>query len=351
MKDPGQDKTEKPTPKKRKDARKKGTAARSSELPQAISLVAAAILLPRLLSRAFVRMGEIFTASISPEGITDPAVATTMFAQMSWEALRVFIPLVALTTVTSLTAQVALTGQRPNIYKLKPQWGNVNPIKGLKRFVSLQLVWDLLKTVTKLGLLVVLTWSLYPTIQERVLGGDRPLGNVLGGLGQTIRDLIIRASIAAVLVGVLDAAFNKYRFTKTLRMTKQEVKDEHKGQEANPLIKEEVRKRMLSMSRNRMIASVANADVVITNPTHLAIALRYEPDDGAPRVLAKGAGKVADNIREEALKHGVPIHEDKVLTRGMFRLVAVDDLVPTEFFAAIAVVLAGVYRARKRTVF
>ncbi|MFV2040279.1 MAG: flagellar biosynthesis protein FlhB, partial [Acidimicrobiales bacterium] len=261
MANPGANKTEKPTAKKRNESRKKGMAARSSELPQAISLVVAAVLLPVLMPRLFERMGAIFTASISPEGITDPSVATAMFAKMSWEALRVFIPLVVFTTVASLIAQLALTGGKPNFHKLKPKWSNVNPIKGMKRFVSVQLLWDFLRTVSKLGLLIGLTWGMYGRTRDELLGRARPLSTSLGGIGLMIRDLMVRAAVAALLVGILDAAFNKYRFTKQLRMTKQEVKDEQKQQESNPLVKGEIRRRQIQLSRNRMIANVGRADV------------------------------------------------------------------------------------------
>jgi len=344
---PTGDKTELPTPKKRLDARKKGMAARSSELPQAISLIAAAVMLPTLMPRLLARMGEIWRTAISPEAITDPSVSSALFGELSLAALKVFIPLVAATTAASIVAQLALSGGRPNPYKLKPQWKNLNPAAGLKRLVSVQVVWDFGRTVAKLALLVAVTWGLYDVSVDRVLGGSRVLSDSLTGIGLTVRDLIARAAAAALLVGLADAAFNKRRFTKQIRMTKQEVKDEAKQQESSPQVKAEIRRRQTAMSRNRMITSVARADVVITNPTRLAIALSYDPAEGAPRVLAKGAGIVAKRIRQEAKAHGVPIRESKPLVRAMYRAVEVDELIPAEFFAAVAAVLAAVYRARK----
>jgi len=344
---PTGDKTEKPTPKKRLDARKKGMAARSSELPQAVSLIAAAVMLPMLMPRLLARMAEIWQTAISPEAIADPGVSTAMFGQLSFEALKLFIPLAAVTATVSVAAQLALTGGRPNPYKLKPQWKNLNPVAGLKRLVSIQVLWDFGRTVAKLGLLIALTWGLYGTARDRVFGGSPVLSDSLAGIGLTVRDLIMRAAFAALLVGLADAAFNKRRFTKQIRMTKQEVKQELKQQESSPHVKAEIRRRQTALSRNRMIASVARADVVITNPTRLAIALSYDPGEGAPRVLAKGAGVVARRIRQEAREHGVPIRESKPLVRSMYRAVQVDELIPAEFFAAVAAVLAAVYRARK----
>lgn len=341
------EKTEKPTPKKRLDARKKGMAARSSELPQAVSLVAAAIMLPMLMPGLLARMAEIWRTAISPQTITDPNVSTAILSQLSFEALKVFVPMTAATTLASLAAQLALNGGRPNPHKLKPQWKNLNPIAGLKRLVSVQVLWDFGRTLAKLGLLVALTWGLYGSVRDEVLGGSRVLSSSLAGIGSTVRALIIRAAIAALLVGLADAAFNKRRFTKQIRMTKQEVKEDAKQAESSPQVKAEIRRRQAALSRNRMITSVAQADVVITNPTRLAIALSYDAADGAPRVLAKGAGVVAKRIRQEATKHGVPIRESKPLVRAMFRSVEVDQLIPAEFFAAVATVLAAVYRARQ----
>lgn len=345
---PGADKTEKPTPKKRLDARKKGMAARSSELPQAVSLVVAAVMLPAVMPGLIERMAEAWQTAVSPDVVTDKNVPLGLFSSLLWMAMRVFVPMVALTAGASVVAQLALSGGRPNPHKLKPQWSNLNPVKGLRRMLSVQVLWDLGRTVAKLALLVAMTWGLWDQVVNGVLGGTRPLPETLSGIGDSMRDVVIRAALAAILVGVADAVFNKRRFTNQIRMTKQEVKEEAKQSEGSPIVKGEIRRRQQMLSRNRMIAAVAKADVVVTNPTHLAIALRYDPADGAPRVVAKGAGRVAERIREEARKHGVPIRENKPLARAMFRAVDVDQLVPTEFFAAVAAVLAAVYRAKAR---
>ncbi len=344
----GANRTEKPTAKKRRDARRKGMAARSSELPQAVSLVVAALVLPVLLPPLVQRMAEIWQAAVSPDAVLDPATPTATLGRLLWEAVQVFVPLVVLTAGASVAAQLALTGGRPNPHKLKPQWSNLNPVKGLKRLLSVQVLWDLGRTIAKLVLLAAVTWGLYAQTVERVLGGGRVLSSSLDGIGTTMRDLLVRAAAAAVVIGVADALFNKARFSRQLRMTKQEVKEELKQQEASPFVKAEIRRRQALLSRNRMIAAVSGADVVVTNPTHLAVALGYEETDGAPRVLAKGAGVVAERIRDEARRHGVPIREEKLLARTMFRTVEVGELIPVELFAAVAAVLAAVYRARRR---
>ena len=341
-------KTEKPTPKRLRESRKKGMAARSSELPQAVSLVVTAVMLPLVLPGFFARLAESWRTAISAEVPRDPDVAVTLFGSLVSDALRAFIPLVAVAVGASVAAQLFLVGARPNPYKLKPQWKTLNPIQGLKRFVSLQILWDLARTLAKLITLALVAFTLFGQLEATILGGGRPAADTLVGLSRSMRDLFIRMAAAAVLVGVADAVFNKQRFLKGIRMSKQEVKEEQKQQETSPEVRGEIRRRQLMMTRNRMIASVGEADVVITNPTHLAIALGYDPDDGAPRVLAKGSGLIADRIREEARKHGVPIREDKPLARAMFRAVEVGDMLPVEFYAAVATILASIYRAKKR---
>lgn len=341
------EKSEQPSAKKRQESRRKGMASRSSELPQAVSLVVAAIMLPAAFPALIDRLSGVWATAVSPDTITDPTVATTMLSNLLWEAGRVFIPITAAIAASSTIAQLALSGGKPNPWQLKPRWENLNPAKGAKRLVSIQVVWDLGRTTAKLGLLTGLSYGLYQEVVADVLGGDRTLSDSLLGTGSVLRDLIVRAALAAVLVGIADAVFNRRRFLKQLRMTKQEVKQESKEQEVSPQVKGEIRKRQLAMSRSRMMAEVATADVVITNPTHLAIALRYEPDDPAPKVVAKGAGVFAKRIREEALKNGVPIRENKPLARAMYHLVDVDQMVPAEFFAAVAGVLAAVYRAKR----
>jgi flagellar biosynthetic protein FlhB len=344
------DKTEAPTPKKRAESRKKGMAARSSELPQAISLVASAIAIPSLFPRFLERSAYVWRSALDPAAITDPAVASHTFAQLLLEALRVFVPLVAIATTASVVSQLALSGGRPNPHKLKPQWKNLNPAAGFKRMFSMQILWDLGRTVAKIALMAAVGWSIAANIQTDLLDGSLSLSATLDALGLSLRDLLVRTASLALLIGFADAAYNRRRFTKQLKMTKQEVIDEHKQGEVNPHVKAEIRRRQATLSRSRMMAAVAGADVVITNPTHLAIALKYEPGDAAPTVVAKGAGVLARRIREEARTNGVPIRENKPLARSMYRAVDVGQQIPAEFFAAVAAVLAAVYRARRRRI-
>lgn len=341
------DKTEKPTPKKRQEARKKGQAARSSELPQSISLIVAAVMLPAAVPELVRRLGEVWSATFAPDAVRDAATVSATLGTLTWETIRVLLPLVIVVTATSVAAQLVLVGGKPNLYKLKPQWQGLNPKQGIKRIVGAQAAFELGKTAGKLVLVALVSWTLWDQALANTLIGPTPLAKSLPAMVSVLENLFLRVAALGVFFGLADALWNRYRFTKSLKMTKQEVKEEYKQQESNPLVKAEMRRRQAAMSRNRMIASVAGADVVITNPTHLAVALVYDADDPAPRVVAKGAGEIAARIRAEARLHGVPIREDKPVARTLFKNVEVGGLVPVELYAAIAEILAAVYRARR----
>ncbi len=342
------DKTEQPTAKKRGKARREGMTARSSELPQAISLLATAVALPNLLPRFIERTASVWRGAIAPASLADPNIATGVFGTLLFEAARVFIPLTVIATLSSTAAQLVLSGGRPNVHQIKPKWKNLNPINGFKRMFSKQILWDLGRTLAKMSAMGLLTYLLYRQVATEILDGSRSLSDTLTLTAGALRNLLGRAAGLAVVIGLADAAWNKRRFMSQLKMTKQEVTEENKGQQVNPQVKSEMRRRQAQLSRSRMMAAVAGADVIVTNPTRLAIALKYEPGDPAPKVVAKGAGHVAKRIREEARRHGVPIRENKPLARAMYRAIEVGDTIPAEFFAAVAAVLAAVYRARRR---
>jgi flagellar biosynthesis protein FlhB len=341
------EKTEKPTAKKRQEARKKGQAARSSELPQSISLVVAAVMLPAAVPDLMQRLGQVWAATFAPDAIRDAETVSATLGLLTWETIRVLLPLVIVVTVTSVVAQLALVGGKPNLYKLKPQWQGLNPKQGIKRLVGPQAAFELGKTSGKLLLVALVSWTMWDQALATALIGPTPLATSLPAMLSVLENLFVRVAALGVFFGLADALWNRYRFTKSLKMTKQELREEYKQQESNPLVKAEIRRRQQAMSRNRMIAAVATADVVITNPTHLAVALVYDADDPAPRVVAKGAGEIAARIREQARLHGVPIREDKPVARTLFKSVEIGDLVPVELYAAIAEILAAVYRARR----
>jgi len=346
--DTGADKSEKATPKKRADARKKGQAARSSELPQSIALIASAVMLPAAIPDLVERLGDTWAATFAPDAVRDADTVVGTLGVLTQQTILTLLPMTVVVMATSVIAQLALVGGKPNPHKLKPQWQGLNPKNGLKRIFGTQALFELGKEAGKLTLLVVVAWTLWDEALSNLLIGPTPMDQSLPALLRVLDDLFVRVAVLGLFFGIADALWNRYRHDKSLKMTVQEVREEHKQQESSPLVKAEIRRRQHALSRNRMIHSVASADVVITNPTHLAVALAYDATDHAPRVVAKGAGVVAARIREEARLHGVPIREDKPVARTLYKNVAIGDIVPVELYAAIAEILAAVFRARRR---
>ena len=342
------EKTEKATPKKLKDLRKKGTVARSVELPQGVVLVAAVALLPGALSR----LSETVTASMaqalsSPEA--DLGVALTTAASMVRGAVGALGPLLAALVVVSLVASAALTRSMPNPSALRPQKERISAKAGIKRLVSAQVVFELLRSIVKLSLLTAVTIGVWKTGYAALMAGPGTVSALTDVVGDSIGQLLVRTALLAFVVGLVDAKWSRRRFDKQAKMSHHDLREESKSSEGNPLVKGQIRARQSKLSRSRMLAAVAGADVVLANPTHLVVALSYTDGSGAPVVVAKGAGGAADRIKVEAAKHDVPVVADKPLARALYRAADVGDPIPVEFYRAVAEVLATIYSTRRRS--
>lgn len=343
------DKTEKPTRRRRADARKKGQSARSAELAQAVSLIAAFVALPIVIGRlvdVLVGSWHNALAVAGQAGNGDTSTATAFARQTVIDGARAVAPLFVVIAVLSSTVQFAVVGGKPNPYLLKPKFERINPAKGVKRFASKQLLWELLRVMLKLTavtMVVLLGWKSAMAAFEAPVS----IGDFVRSAGSVTRTMFLRVAMLAVLVGVADAVLSRRRHEKALRMTKQEAREEMRQTEGDPHVKGEVRRRMVKLSRNRMMAEVARAQIVLTNPTHVAVALRYDERCPAPIVVAKGAGVVAQRIRERAAEHGVPVEENKPLARALFKSVEIGDPIPLALYQAVAEVLAVVLRTRR----
>lgn len=344
------DRTEKPTPKRKREARKKGQVARSTELPQGVGLAAAILLLPMTLPRISESLSTDWRYALNQVASSDPDVALTLFGRFFSHAAVALAPLVAGVGLAGVVAQVAMVGGRPNAHQLKPKWERVNPKAGIKRLVSGQAVWELVKNLVKLGLLGVVAYGGWRTGMDRLLASPGSADRSLAIVGQTARSLLTRVAILALLIGVADAVHSKRKHLKSIRMTKHEVKEEHKQGEGNPYVKGAIKQKMRQMSRSRMIAEVSRASVVVTNPTHFAVALAYAPGSPAPIVVAKGADEVAAKIRQEARKWGIPIRENKPLARALFRAADVGEQIPVALYQAVAELLAAIWRTKRAAV-
>lgn len=339
----GESRTERATPKKRRDARKKGQSVRAVELPQAASLVAAVVLLPVVLPSVGRRFAAGMSTLFEADAIVDPTSATTALGSLTALVVAGLAPLLGGVAIVSVVSQLAVTGA-PNPYKLKPRLKNLDPRQGFKRIASAQALWDLLKTILKLGALALITFLVWQAAVPSMIKGPAPLTSGLGELGGALRSLFVQVAAVGVVIGIGDAAWGRWKYNRDQRMSKQDVKDEHKQQEGDPTIRAEIRRQQQKLSRNRMLAAVSGADVVVTNPTHYAVALEYDQDKmGAPVMIAKGADLVAKRIRDLAKENGIPIVSNPPLARALYAI-DVGREVPEEQYKAVAEVIGYVMR-------
>jgi flagellar biosynthesis protein FlhB len=349
-----QEKTEKATPQRREEVRRKGEVAKSRELPSAVVLLSGALAIAAMGSFTYrevagITKGILSFSAIQGDGLEELLVLLETCVHAFLLALS---PLLAVVFVTAIAANVAQVGFMLAPEVIKPKFSKVNPLKGFGRLFSKQSLMELVKSLLKLLIIgLVATWS----IQNEMAGladlGDMELLCVAMHLLLGIFRIVIKCTLALLVVVGLDYAFQRWEFENRIRMTKQEVKEELKKSEGDPLIKARVRSIQREMARRRMMQSVAKADVVITNPTHIAVALSYHsPEMNAPQLVAKGAEKMAEKIREAAGKHGVPIVENKKLAQNLYAMVELGQEIPGNLYQAVAEILAYVYRLKGKAV-
>lgn len=342
------DKTEEPTGKRISDARKKGNVQRSTDVTTATILLVA-LLMFRFFWEPMARelhaltqghLGRFPRGDLSIEGLW------VIVLQDVWILVRILAPFLFALLLAGIVVNYAMVGPLLTTEPLRPDLTKINPINGVKRFFSARSFVELLKGVVKLIIVGAIVWNVLADRYPMILGGFRMSPEMMGPLiADTAWTLAFRCILALVAIAVLDFYWQKFDYKKSLKMTKQEVKDESKQQEGDPQVKGEIRKRMRMASRRRMMQQVPKATVVITNPTHFAVALIYDPDVGAPMVVAKGADDVALRIRDLARQHDVPIVENPPLARELFRVVDLGEIIPAELYAAVAEILVSLARA------
>jgi flagellar biosynthesis protein FlhB len=281
--------------------------------------------------------------SHSGEGIRPAELGGTVASMV----LRGLVPVLGLAVVLAVVGGVAQVGFVFAPKAVKPKLSNLSLRSGVAKFKPTTQLWELARNGAKIVLLAIAVWS--PI--NHVLSGVttmRSLGGWLSEVDGMASSVLLRSLVLAGLIAIGDFVFNRVRMTKQLKMTKQEVKDEARQSDGDPVVKGRRRQFARELSRNRMIGAVAAADVVIINPVRFAVALAYEENEPAPRVVAKGAGRMARQIRQEAYRHGVVVTHDPPLARALYRRCQVGHFVPKALFEAVAVVLAAVYRRRWR---
>ena len=342
----GEERTQKATPQRMKEVRKKGQLGRSNDLAAWLSLAAATFMLPALASRTrqvvHTHLDEVAAVVADPS----PARATALLSGGMGEVLGLLLPMFAVLVLVVVVTLVPQGGIHPRFRFRKEVF---QPNKGFKRLFGKQTLWQLVKTLAKsaaVGLVVFMT--LQAAIPTLMGSGRLQLSAVLSIAGSSTTSLIRSGVIAGLALAFVDLVVTIRRNRKQTKMTLKEVKDENKRTEGDPHIKGAIKSKQRAMSRNRMMAAVGDADVIVVNPTHVAVALRYEPGLGAPKVVAKGADALATKIRERATEHRVPLVTDVPLARALYAACEVDQEIPEYLFVAVARVLAFVMALRRK---
>lgn len=354
----GGEKTEPATQKKLDDARKEGQVAKSKEIANGLGLVALFLILKfwaPTMGRQFLELFHATYARI-PEvtdltGGTGPSTAATqIFRFAALRTVIILLPIFIIGYLVAFLSDYVQVKWKPTAKPLKPKFNKLNPINGFKRIFSVNSLVELLKSIIKIFLIGYVAYSYLMDRQNNILLlYDVSLIQAIAFIGETVINLGLRISLLFMIVAFADFAYQKYKFAKDMRMTKQEVKEEFKNQEGNPEIKGRIRQKMREASQRRMMQALPQADVVITNPTHYAVALKYDADIApAPFVIAKGEDYLALKIREVAKEHNIEIVENKPLARMLYANVNIDDQVPPELYSAVADVLAYVYHIQGR---
>jgi flagellar biosynthetic protein FlhB len=338
-------KTEKPTPKRIRDARRDGQFPRTPDAATWASIAAATAVIPLAAGWTEDAFREMFARIPDVAADPSPALAFQMLAEVPGAVAR-GAGLVCAAAALAAVLATAAQGVYPSGKALKPKFSRMNPGQGIKRMFGPKAAWEGLKALLKVTIIGVAIGVLGRDLIPEIAGqGARPLGATVASVRGAFLTTVWAAVLAGVLIAFADYAYQRRQVMKQLKMSMFEIKQEHKQSEGDPQVKAAIRQRQMQMSRNRMLSNIPKADVVLVNPTHLAVALKYQPGAGAPRVVAKGAGAIALKIRELAREHRVPVIEDKPLCRVIYRSVELDDEIPAELYAAVARILAFVMAA------
>ncbi len=344
------EKTEEPTGKRKADARKKGQVAKSADLSSAITLIFAIILLWVFAKYMGTRLHNVMIEtflSISTFEMT--AQNLIYFSQSAIKFFAILVlPMLLIALVVGIFSNIIQFGFLFSGELLKPKFGKVFGISAFKKLVSPDKFVELLKSLAKMAIVAVIVFQVIHSHYESFLYTvDESVFHISLTILKTLLEMAIKVAILLIVLGVLDFFYQKYKTHKELKMTKQEVKDEAKQADGDPKIKGKIRSLRMEMHRKMMMNEVPKATVVVTNPTFIAIAIRYNPAmDRSPVIVAKGKRIMAEKIKKIAIENNIPIVEDKPLARGMFDLVQPGQEIPYEFFGPVAEILAYVYNLK-----
>ena len=352
----GEEKTEPATQKKLDDARKEGKVARSKDLTEGFALVVLFLLLKIFIGYIGERMIGLFDNTIgrmaefervNRAGLSTVAVSSLLMNALT-EILLIIWPFLVFGFAIAFLISVYQVGWKVSTKTMEPKLSKFNPINGFKRIFSKDSLFELVKSIFKVGIIVYITYtSLQEEANNLFILYEISLNQAVALVGEIILDVGLKIAIVFVLIGIVDYFYQRWKFADEMKMTKQEVKDEYKNTEGDPQIKGRIRQKMREASQRRMMQDVPQADVVITNPTHFAVAIKYDAEvSTAPIVVAKGEDFLAQKIKEVAKEHNVQIVENKPLARMLYHNVDIGAEIPPELYQSVAEVLAMVYHMK-----
>lgn len=344
------EKTEKATPQKRQESKRKGQVAKSPEVPAALIMLGGIMLLnfwggwmlDQLLAIYRINFSQYIAWEWSPINIRN------LFEQMTFNAIKIVAPIMAIAMVSGFLGNYIQVGSLFTTDPLKMKLERLDPIQGAKKIFSMRALVELVKSLLKIAIIGFAAFSvLWSEKEELFLLSQKSIGYSLSFIGSLTLKMATVSAIILLCLAILDYMYQKYEFEKGIRMSKQDIKDEYKKAEGDPLIKSKIKERQRQMSMNRMIQDLPTADVLITNPTHYAIAIKYDAETmAAPMVIAMGKDHIALKIKEKAKELEIVIMENKPLARALYHQVEIGDYVPEELFLAVAEVLAYIYRLK-----
>jgi flagellar biosynthetic protein FlhB len=347
MADDSSERNEEPTAQRLKKAREEGQIARSVELSTAALLVTATLFFSLAGGYMFSRLGALFTTQLQfDRKVMDKAeLLPAIFFQSVLDGYSLILPVMILLAVVAALSTVLSGGLVFSLGMLAPKFSKLNPLSGFSRMFGIKALIELVKSILKFGLIGLILWiSVSNNIEDLVTLNRLDLGTAVKHAGSMILDACFWMSMGLVLIALLDVPLQQYQVNKKLKMTRQEVKDEMKNSEGRPEVKATIRRRQREMANSRMMAKVKDADVVITNPQHFAVALSYDPNsDGAPTLIAKGTDELAKRIRELAKEEGVYIFEAPELARALYFTTKLDEPIHEALYHAVAQVIAYVF--------
>ncbi|MBW2367113.1 MAG: flagellar biosynthesis protein FlhB [Deltaproteobacteria bacterium] len=349
-----QEKTEAATPKKREKAREEGQVAKSAEIASVAVLVLGISVIYFFGDYFYPKLMQVIHLQIVFEKIPafDNLFCLSVLNQSVTYFFLIMAPVLAAVFLAAFAANYFQVGFHLSAKAIRPKLEKFDVIKGFGRLVSLRSFVELIKSLTKLFIIgAVAYFAIRGEVDNILRLYNSDIATIFLYVLKCIFKIFVWVLLIMVTVAVIDYLYQRWQFEKDLKMTKQEVKEEHKESEGDPQVKSRIRSIQMQAARKRMMQAVPDADVVVTNPTHLAVAIKYDPISmEAPKVLAKGAGQVAQRIKEIAADHNIPVVENKELARNLYKTIDIGDQIGSEFFRAVAELLAYVYKIKGKTI-